>query len=285
MKRNRELIHKWTEDSVARWFRVGSMSPCVGFDLYLRLERVVMPERRSCLPFRGWFRARFGDPLQATELPTEKTRVAELDALESSISVEPSPQDRYRPPTGGCAATPPTRLVGLRRSLASTARARAEVAPDWDSGHPEPFDKLRAGGVEGPSTPLRYARAERIPNRTADRSHEEVRAFAHRRRALARALALPARSRKGRRAGRGPCEIDLPIRRARSAGEVRDCEAATRLERAGDAPPFRRAGQPMLEFVQHEPAAQLRLEPRRFGRHDLPRVRDGEELFDARGEH
>jgi hypothetical protein len=67
--------------------------------------------------------------------------------------------------------------------------SRGGCSGTWDSGRPEPFDKLRAGGVEGPSTPLRYARAERIPNRTADGPPEEVRAFAHRRRALARTLA------------------------------------------------------------------------------------------------
>jgi hypothetical protein len=40
---------------------------------------------------------------------------------------------------------------------------------------------------------LHYARAERIPNRTADRPPEEIRAFAHRRRALARPLWRPRR--------------------------------------------------------------------------------------------
>jgi hypothetical protein len=33
-----------------------------------------------------------------------------------------------------------------------------------DPGHPGSFDKLRAGGAEGPSTPLRSARAERFPS-------------------------------------------------------------------------------------------------------------------------
>jgi hypothetical protein len=106
------------------------------------------------------------------EYGSTSTFIRLAQALESGADLTAVPGIAFRDSSGSV-------VVSERQS------SFGRCCGNWDSGHPE----RRAGsGVEGPSTPPRYARAERIPNRYADRHSEEVRAFAHRWRAPARTV-------------------------------------------------------------------------------------------------